>query len=148
MKQLNPSRSGLYLVEFVIVLLFFSIASMIVFQFFIKGSGISSEAYDINRAVVHAESITEKVLASGGEDALLSGQFLRTQDGYVLYYDKDWMETDAGREAYLAQIAVSTVNSMLVSDVVVKKGSQELFSVHAERYLGLAQKENKSEQEE
>lgn len=137
MKQINPSRSGLYLVEFVIVLLFFSVASTIVFQFFMKGSGISSEAYDLNIAVVRAQSITEKVLSTGGEDDLLSAQFTRTPDGYVVYFDKDWMETDAGREKYLAEITVSTAGSMLVSDVAVKKGAQELFSIHAQRYLGL-----------
>ena len=137
MKTTNPSRSGLYLVEFVIVLFFFSIASTIVFQFFIRGSGISSDAYDLNIAVVRAESITEKVFSAGGEDALLSEQFVKTQDGYALYFDSDWMETDADRQKYLAEINVSAEGSMLVSDVAVKKGAQELYSIHAKRYLGL-----------
>jgi hypothetical protein len=136
-KPVNQSRSGLYLVEFVIVLLFFSVASTIVFQFFIKGSGMSSEAYDLNRAVVRAESITEKVLASGGEDALLSETFIKTADGYALYFDEDWKETGAGYEKFTADIRVSVAGSMLVSDVAVKKGAQELFSIHSKRYMGL-----------
>jgi hypothetical protein len=137
MKRMNPSGSGPHLIEFVIVLLFFFIASTIVFQLFVRGSGISSEAYDLNRAVVHAESITERVLASGGEDAVLSGQFVRTPEGYALYYDKDWNQTDKGGATFTAEIAVSTADSMLLSDVAVKKGGQELFSVQARRYLGL-----------
>lgn len=147
MKPVNPSRSGQVLVEFVIVLLFFSVACSIVFQFFVHGAGISAQAYDLNRAVARAQSITEKVLASGGDEAFLSGQFIKTQDGYILYYDKNWSETDAGREEYTAVIGVSTEESMLVSNVGIKKGARELYSLQAWRYLGIEQKENNSGQE-
>ena len=148
MKPVISSKSGQYLVEFVIVLLFFSIASTIVFQLFVRGSGISGEAYDLNRAVVRAESITEKVLASGGDEAILSAQFLKTKDGFIVYYDKDWAETDAVRGAYTAEISVRTEDSMFVSDVALKKGAQALYSIQARRYLGAPQKENESGQDE
>ena len=137
MKSLNPPKNGLFLVEFVIVLLFFSIVSVVAFQLFAKGSGISTQAYDLNIAVVRAESITERVLASGGEDDQLSIAFDKTQEGYVLYFDGEWKETGAKEGVYQADITVSTEESMLVSEVAIKKGEQELYSIRAERYLGL-----------
>ena len=137
MKALNSSKSGLYLVEFVIVLLFFSIASVVVFQLFVKGSVTSAQAYDINIAVMRDQSITEQVLATGGEDGQLARQFEKSPGGYVLYFDGKWNETTNHQGVYSAMISVSKKDSMLLSDVTMKKGTTELYSIHAERYLGL-----------
>jgi Tfp pilus assembly protein PilE len=131
------SRSGLYLVEFVIVLFVLCIVSVIVFQLFIKGSQISADAYDLNIAVVRAESITEEVLASAGEDAILAERFDNANGGYVLYYDEKWNLTDADKCKYSALISVIQKDFMLLSDVSIKNSSTVLYSIHTERYLGM-----------
>ena len=66
MKRLRPFGNGRFLIEFLVVLLILILTSPIVFGLFVQGSVTSVQAYDLNRAVVQAETITEKVLASGG----------------------------------------------------------------------------------
>lgn len=142
MKRLKTSGHGRFLVEFLITLVIFTVTSTIMFQLFVRGSEISAGAYDLNRAVVHAQSITEEVLASGGDDAALSGPFVRTAGGYGLYFDGGWKETDAADGKYFAEISVRTEEGMLLTDVAVREGEKEIYSLHAKRYLGMVDDEN------
>lgn len=142
MRGIRTSGHGRFLVEFLITLIIFTTTSTIMFQLFVQGSEISASAYDLNRAVVRAESITEQVLASGGDEDALPGQFVRTTGGFGLYLDGDWKETDAAGGKYYAEISLRTADKMLYSDVAIKQGDKEIYSLHAERYIGIVDDEH------
>jgi|GEM_PF-2597243 len=138
MRGLAPARSGQFLVEFLTTLIIFTLTSTIMFQLFVRGGQISAEAYDLNRAVVRAQAITEEVMATGGDKAALDGLFDQVQEGeYLLYFDGEWKETDDADGKYAAEISVARNGLMLSSDVAINKGGEEIYSIRAERYLGI-----------
>ncbi len=142
MKQIRSSKSGRYLIEFLITLFIFTLTSSIVLQLFVQGSRSSADAYALNRAVVKAQAITEEVLSTGGDGQALSASFAQNANGYVVYFDSGWNQTDAEDEAYLAQIGVTQNEGMLVSDVSIQKEGKEIYAVRAKRYLGIEYDEN------
>ena len=83
-----------------------------------------------------------------GEEETLSRTFDRTADGYRLYYDSEWQETDAAGSTYLAQISILSDENMLVCDVVIQKDGAEIYSLGTKRYLGMMSDENAAEKSE
>ncbi len=137
MNRIRPSRNSRFLIEFLIALLIFMLTSSIMIQLFVQGSRTSTDAYALNRAVVRAQAITETALASEGEGEELSHAFVPAAGGYELYYDGDFLETDAAGCVYLARIDVYEEDLMLHANVMIEKAGTEIYSVRAKRYLGI-----------
>jgi type II secretory pathway pseudopilin PulG len=137
MNRIRPSHGSRFLIEFLIVLLIFMLTSSIMIQLFVQGSQTSTDAYALNRAVVRAQAITETALSSEGEEEALSRAFVPAADGYELYYDGDFLETDAAGCVYLTRINVYREDLMLHANVIIEKEGTEIYSVRTKRYLGI-----------
>ena len=62
MKTHNPAkRSSLFLMELMIAILFFSLASAVCVQLFVKSHLLTREAADLNQAVSQAQSAAEVI---------------------------------------------------------------------------------------
>ena len=73
MKKRNRARSSsLFLLELIIAILFFSIASAVCVQFFVKSHSMSQDSQDLNFAVSECSSIAEIVQTSDSEKAAIS----------------------------------------------------------------------------
>ena len=87
------SGSGLFLVELIIGLLVFALASAICLEIFVGSHRISNETSRLNNAVVLAQNGAECFKASGGdlrETAMLMRGYLYTDDAVLKYFDSNW----------------------------------------------------------
>lgn len=93
------SRSSLFLMELILVILFFSIAGAICIQIFAKAHLLSRSASELNRAVALAQSAAAGLEAGDGSLEDLNLQFPdgitgTDTDGnvsqFTVYYDSDW----------------------------------------------------------
>jgi len=95
------SGSALFLLELIIALLFFSLASAVCVQMFVKADTLSVRTVDTSKAVLLAQEKAEEFYAGEG---VLSG----TKE----YFDRNWIRTDSESKAvYLLDASVSRTGS-------------------------------------
>lgn len=63
----HNSKSGLFLMEMIIVILFFSICSAVCVSIFAKARIMADDSRDLNNAVIRSSNIAEIYKAAGGE---------------------------------------------------------------------------------
>lgn len=131
----SPSKSTLFLIEMIIAILFFSVASAICVGLFAKGDNLSNSSSDLNQALLTSQSLAEslKVLEADEFLALNQATPINAKTS-MLYYDQDWKKV-AGSEKSTYQIelltsqpehlATTTItarkNQVVICELIVKK---------------------------
>ena len=82
---MRQSKSGLFLMEIMIAILFFALASSVCLQIFAKSYKLSQSSVNLNQAV----NITQSVFARFESDDYINQ--VKERD-YELYFDKNWNE--------------------------------------------------------
>lgn len=72
MKTTNSSKSGLFLMELILAIFFFSVAAAICVRLFVTSHELSRESVRLNHAVTMAESIAEAFYGCNGDEAQLA----------------------------------------------------------------------------
>lgn len=131
------SKSGLFLMELILVILFFSIAGAICIQIFVKAHLLSRSASELNRAVALAQSAAAGLEAGNGSLEDLALQFPEgildtdTDDSlshFTVYYDDAWKPCGKASAVYSLNVlaprtaAPGTLNRESV--VISRLGSQ------------------------
>ena len=99
MERTPAKRSSLFLLELMIAILFFCLASAVCVQIFVKAHTTSRETQELNTALEKVSGYTELFLA----DAL-------TEDTEV-FYDADWQECSKDEASYEIVIRVESDGS-------------------------------------
>lgn len=92
---MKHSRSSLFLMELLISILFFSLASAVCIQLFAKSHTLGQDTVNQNNAIVQAQNLAESWLATGGDlqdtrRLLENCIFLENENRILLVFDKDW----------------------------------------------------------
>lgn len=93
MRRVRHSKSGLFLIELMICILFFAFTAGICIRFFVKSHDMSTEARNLYQAQQEAASMAE-VLESDADS---------TEDIFI-YYDKDWNQCDKKDKIYWLEV--------------------------------------------
>lgn len=122
MNRTSNNRSGLFLLEIMIAILFFAMVSAVCLRSFAKAHTLSQEASDMSQAMSHMENVAE--LLKSADNTVLddSGQTVKLlnteyalvstdQKQYVLYFSKDWENCSAKKAAYTILIQGSDPGS-------------------------------------
>lgn len=113
----NYSKSELFLMEFIVVILFFSLSAAICISAFVKANNISEESKKLNHAVILAQSTAEKIKASGS-----------TGENYSGTYDN----------RYYLKVESTVEDEMLTADIAVYEKSDrktEICRLEVKKYL-------------
>lgn len=94
----RPRSSGLFLMELILAILFFSIASAVCVQIFVKSHLLSIESRALNQAVNKCASAAEYISAVSGEELETGTE--------TIYYNNDFIE--CGRDEALYMMNVDT----------------------------------------
>ena len=103
-------RSSLFLLELILVIFFFSLASAVCIQLFVKAHLTEQETKALNRAIPLAESAAEAFHSVSGDleglKALFpEGRLNEAGDGFLAFYDGDWSPVeDEGAGVYTLAI--------------------------------------------
>lgn len=102
----ESSKSGLFLMELILAILFFAFASAICARLFVASHLISRDTREENRAAALTQSAAACVQASDGDMAkaalLLHGE--SESGGIIAYYDADWQSCGAADAVYLLTV--------------------------------------------
>lgn len=132
MKGRNISRSNLFLIELIIVILFFAFASLIAMQIFLKSDGLASDTVTLNGAIMAAQTAAETEKAASFHDLKMLSK--------NTYYDEDWKITQKKNKAYTlkrniklekrtAGTLVTFVNTITQEgDIIYKLESKKYYS--------------------
>lgn len=125
----RPRSSNLFLMELILAIFFFSAASAICLQFFVKSHLLSREAGALNQAVSICSSMAEFIQASNSSREAMEllqaeypeGSFTETE--LLLYYDKKFMVCNENESAYLLRLQLEEKDQMLEALLQVTESS-------------------------
>lgn len=125
----RPRSSNLFLMELILAIFFFSAASAICLQFFVKSHLLSREAGALNQAVSICSSMAEFIQASNSSREAMEllqaeypeGAFTETE--LLLYYDKKFMVCNENESAYLLRLQLEEKDQMLKALLQVTESS-------------------------
>ena len=145
----SSSKSGLFLIELIIAIVFFALSSASCIQLFVKAHTLSAKSSDLNTAVIQAQNAAELFKASGGDAERLS-QLLDCRyaaaDGednyhaanYVLNFDADWKRVEDGSDVYSVVLNMSCGQEIVTAYITVNKTvtGEDIYNLSAKSYVG------------
>lgn len=139
--NIKRSKRSLLLIEMGILLMFFAFSAAVCVNIFVNAQTKSMQSGDLNKAVLSAQSIEE--IISGHRNDLETVQALlqaeKSADGvYVMYYDKDWIPSDADGAVYTARLSIAQNEDMLITNVTFTKGETVIYTLDADYYEGVS----------
>lgn len=114
----RPRSSSLFLMELILAILFFSIASAVCVQVFVKSHLLSREANALNHAVNLCTSAAETISASPAET---------TEGSTVTYYDEDFSVCDPDDRVYTLTVDAGRRDSFLDAHIVITDPSEKVI---------------------
>lgn len=124
------SRAHLFLLELVVIILFFSFAGAITVQVFSKAHALAQNTTALNEAVTAVQTAAE------------TDKFLKLQDvtagQKVLYFNENWEAADAGGAVYTVTSDVSLearpAGTMAVYDYTASSGDGIIYQLQSKKY--------------
>ena len=134
----RASKASLFLMELLLVILFFSVAAAICLRVFAGAKQRSQDSVDLNAAVLAAQSAGECWKAAGGNPDKAAVLLEGTMDGnaVVQYFDASW--SLCGRESASAQLTLQWQGSAAQIQVVKKDGT-EIYEMSVRSLGGAAE---------
>lgn len=141
----RAQSSSLFLLELILAILFFSLASAVCVQFFVKAHLLSRDARNINHAVNECSGIAEIVDVSDSiEDALdlIQNVYKGAEtDADVpavrIYYDDSLVPCSQEKGSYVLYTTFSEEDDMLTANISMEeiKNSAPIYQLTVEHYL-------------
>lgn len=150
---MNHSRSGLFLMEFTIAILFFALSSVVCIQLYVQSHQISRQATEQTNSCMWSENIAELFYAlDQGNDiarALSDGEgqtipYDEASGSITLSFDEDWMLIENSAEAAYRIVATfSNDAETAFADIHVTSISDasEIYSLRVQKHLPLTRNE-------
>ena len=111
----EKSKTALVLMELIITILFFSLASAVCVQLFVQAHLISKETRCLNNAINIMQSISEVMNGTDGSLKSVQNYYPNAagDDNYfVVYYNGDFEETDNSSAVYAADVTITTIGNL------------------------------------
>jgi len=124
-----PSRTGLFLMELILVILCFAVSAAICLRVFVSAKQTADRSRDLSAAVLAAENAAECWKASAGDLGECAAFLNVEEDGNTLIqtFDSDWQLTDGNVEYRLYLKAQNGEASITVTDA----DGEAIFSLKA-----------------
>lgn len=119
MDKHNSSKSSLFLMELIIVILFFSICAAICIQVFASAKQLADNSYQLHCAVLAAQSGAETYKATAGDLSAITEVLNGEQHGTgtaAVYYDESWQRLspeDNEQAAYIMSITAEEQEALV-----------------------------------
>lgn len=131
MTERSKSKSRLFFIEILIIIVFFSICAGVCMNLFAKAKLISAESSDLTKGVLEAQTAAEAIKAKGNSPELeeLLGAFWE-DDALKVYYDGEWNKVSP-EEAPVYEMAIyfTQEQGLLTAKIQVLKGGREFHSL-------------------
>ncbi len=130
MKNRGMSRSHLFLIELIVVILFFSFAGVITVQVFSKAFQLAEGTTALNGATIVVQTAAETDRTRSLEE------FIPSQN--IVYYNKGWEVTNPSNAAYTmttdATLEERWAGSMAIHHYTVTSGDKIIYQLLTKKY--------------
>lgn len=139
-KNATKSRTSLFLMELIIAILFFSLASAVCMQLFAKAHLTSMKTKELNHAVLIAQSYAEVMRGTDGSIESITAQFpdAIVDDNYFeVFYDSDFNVCAPDDASYVSDVTITpngAIQNMTITFVKLEDYS-EIYSLTATKYM-------------
>lgn len=139
-KNRSKSKSSLFLMEMIVTILFFSIASAICVRLFAASHILSKQADELNMAVAASQSFVEVMRGTDGSIEKLLEQFPNAEliNDHTLeqYYDESYTECVFEDAVYVAEITLSDTNAFhVINTRFINMNTKEIvYELSATKY--------------
>lgn len=124
----RPRASGLFLMELILAILFFSLASAACVQIFVKAHLVSVESQALNHAVNECVSAAE-TFAAIPEDTLAAGTV-------STYYDEEFKLCEAKEAVYVMTVTPEEADGLVHAHIEMRQDNDKiLYEVDTARYM-------------
>lgn len=142
------SSSSLFLMELIIAILFFSLASTVCIQLFVKAHLLTEKSVNINQSILWTQNLAEGFLNSNGDLAGMKELFDEKselgEDHISLYFDNDWNPIAAGTDSarYEIKLQLTGTDASLItaqiisSDLKQTTETEPIYSLTVDKFVG------------
>lgn len=132
---MNKSKSRLFLIEMVVIILFFSIAAAVCVNMFAHAKMISVKSTELTEASMKAQEAAETFKSAGGDAGAVRDRLDAHADGegIAVYYDGEWERTNA-QPAYVLRMDFSKEDGLSRADISVYQNEEELYRIQTAVY--------------
>lgn len=139
-KNMPKSRTSLFLMELIIAILFFSIASAVCMQLFAKAHLTSEKTKELNHAVSIAQSCAEAMRGSDGTIDTVASYFpqaIVNGNQMEIPYDNDFNVSSKDNASYVCNVTIApngVVQKMTIEFIKLSDQS-EIYKLNATKYV-------------
>lgn len=127
------SRSSLFLLELIVVLLLFALASTVCVRLFAQAKLTSRQSADTTMAVLQAQQAAER-LKAGGEDALAAQGAVCEGGRWTLGFDAAWQPVgDAAQAVYQLRVTPEPLKGATRYALELTRGGEPLYQLSVVR---------------
>ena len=128
----NSSKSSLFLMELIIAIVFFALASSVCLQLFVKSHLLSARTKELNTAVNLCTSAAEFIRQCEGSGEILQELMpqltVSQEDSLLAYYDEKFQVCSQENADYLLKILLDTGETMVSAQVsLTAEDSKEII---------------------
>ena len=134
---MRSSKSALFLMELIIVIAFFALASAVCMRLFVHAHLVSKQSADLNMAVGAAQSAAECLRAADGDlermTKLIPGAQKLGENEMQVLYGKNW---EPGGGDYRLSLYLTREGGIVTGRIYVRGAAdEELYSLLVDKYI-------------
>lgn len=141
MNKFAKSKASLFLMEFILTLLLFSVCGAVCMQLFAKANSLSKDTFELNNAVACAQGFAEVMRGTDGSiDSIIEmypGAVRGGDDFFEVFYDKDFNECEYEDAVYVGDVSVYPSGYIQNIDVKILRivDYEEIYSLSVTKYM-------------
>ncbi len=137
--QRKNNKTRYFLIELIANCFFFALAAIICVNFFAIGFTDNKNSKELSQATLKATEMAEvfKAYANDVQMVLDYTGATKTDDGYEVYYDKDWKQVESsGEYSFVMDVGLSiTQYNTLVADIEINSEEGSVYSLTVSKFL-------------
>lgn len=134
----TTSKSALFLMELILAILFFSLASAVCIQLFVKAHLLGTNTTNKNHSVLWAQNIAETYTGANADFnttvSALNAMPLSDQS-FCLYFDSDWNPTSSEKAVFIASVFTESNDDMNTAQInVTDKENRSIYHLSVSKH--------------
>lgn len=135
------SKSSLFLMELILAIFFFSLASAVCIQLFTKAHLLGMDTTNKNHSVMWAQNIAEAYTGSNADFtttvSALNATPLNTRS-FCLYFDSNWNQTSSEKAVFVASVLIKSENDMKTAEInITDQKKQIIYQLSVSKHVSL-----------
>lgn len=142
MNTTGRSRTSLFLMEMIVTVLFFSLASAVCVQCFVNAHLIGTQTQELNHAVAAATGYAEVMRGTDGSiDSILAvyPKAVKGEDDsyFTVFYDADFIPCSAEEARYVGDVTLTPNGAIQNMNIKIARieDSSIIYELNATKYM-------------